>query len=308
MIITEAKYRQSKNKRILAGQKQEQQVSFYLNREFKNSSDLFIFNDLRLSHDNENAQIDHLVIHKYGFIIIESKSIYGEVKINQAGEWQRNYKGGRFEGMPSPIKQVELQHQLLKQLLNSKSETLLGKTLGLQSRFGGRDYQTVIATSNNTVLHRKYLKKEYNEVVVRAESVVEKVKNIIKPKGFLFDERPSFNKDELINILNFLTPDIDKQQSSSNRVEPSEAPVLAEKSPETINLYCDHCNSEIQLIPKSGRYGYYIRCGNCEKNTALKRPCPVCSSKKTKASKNKDQYHLNCTECEVKTPFEPFQD
>ena len=99
-----------------AGQKQELDVAFYLRRAFKDHPQVFVFNDVKFKHNGESAQIDHLIVYTYGFILIESKSITGEVAINQHQEWSRSYRG-QWQGMPSPIKQVELQLALLKSLV-----------------------------------------------------------------------------------------------------------------------------------------------------------------------------------------------
>ena len=62
-------------------------MAFYLKREFTKDDDIFVFNDLRFSYQGEYSQIDHLILHRFGFVLIESKSIYGEVKVNAQGEW-----------------------------------------------------------------------------------------------------------------------------------------------------------------------------------------------------------------------------
>ena len=99
-----------------AGLKQEQDVAFFLRRGFKEHQKIFVFNDLKFCFNNETAQIDHLILYPYGFILIESKSITGEVLVNPQQEWSRSYQG-TWRGMPSPIKQVELQQALLRDLM-----------------------------------------------------------------------------------------------------------------------------------------------------------------------------------------------
>ena len=94
-----------------AGLKQELDVAFFLRRAFKNHQQVYVINDYKFTFNNETAQIDHLVIYPYGFVLIESKSITGEVKVNELGEWARSYDN-KWSGMPSPIKQVELQQKL----------------------------------------------------------------------------------------------------------------------------------------------------------------------------------------------------
>lgn len=50
----------------------------------------------------EYAQIDHLVVHPFRLVNIESKSIHGEVKVNGHGEWSRSYRG-QWYGMPTGV-------------------------------------------------------------------------------------------------------------------------------------------------------------------------------------------------------------
>lgn len=109
---------------LKAGQKQEQDVAFFLRRYFKGDKNILIFNDIKITHNEETAQIDHLVLYLYGFVLIESKSITGEVSVNKQEEWSRSYNK-QWRGMPSPIKQVELQQKLLKELLYEENKGTL---------------------------------------------------------------------------------------------------------------------------------------------------------------------------------------
>lgn len=77
----------------IAGEKQESQVSYFLHRYFGNNDNYRILNDLHIEVNGVKSQIDHLVIYKAGFIVVESKSIKGEVRVNSLGEWERSYNG-----------------------------------------------------------------------------------------------------------------------------------------------------------------------------------------------------------------------
>ena len=113
MILKDKELQNVKAPNAIAGQKQEQDIAFFLRREFKDHPQVFIINDYKFSFNDETAQIDHLIIYPYGFLIVESKSISGEVKVNELGEWSRSFKS-KWSGMPSPIKQAELQQKLLR--------------------------------------------------------------------------------------------------------------------------------------------------------------------------------------------------
>src|SRR5690554_4117686 len=93
MILKEKDAYSGTDERGYYGHKQEQDVAFHLRREFGDSQQVRIIHDLVIEHGGERAQIDHLVIHPYGFIIIESKSIVGEVQVNAEGEWSGGNRG-----------------------------------------------------------------------------------------------------------------------------------------------------------------------------------------------------------------------
>jgi hypothetical protein len=70
-------------------------------------------------------------VHPCGLVSIESKSIYGEVKVDSHGEWPRSYRGDWY-GMPSPVRQAELQESLVKERLRENVEKFLRRLPGLQ--------------------------------------------------------------------------------------------------------------------------------------------------------------------------------
>ena len=98
MIIKKSEFKQSRSSMIRAGQKQEQDVAFFLRREFKDTPNIFIINDFKFTFNDETAQIDHLLLYPYGFILMESKSIKGKVKVNDFGEWRRSLKPSSDSG------------------------------------------------------------------------------------------------------------------------------------------------------------------------------------------------------------------
>lgn len=82
MIIKEHTPTHTSDRFRRAGDEAEQQMAFYLRRAFGDDPHVHVFNNLRLEHGGEVAQIDHLVFHRSGFIVVESKSVTSSVKIN----------------------------------------------------------------------------------------------------------------------------------------------------------------------------------------------------------------------------------
>jgi len=50
------------------GEAAEKQMAFYLNRQFGDARDVFVFNDLRIERNGEVAQMDHLIVHQPKYI------------------------------------------------------------------------------------------------------------------------------------------------------------------------------------------------------------------------------------------------
>ncbi|MEM1422937.1 MAG: nuclease-related domain-containing protein, partial [Planctomycetota bacterium] len=131
-----------KDARRTAGHDAEQQMAHYLAREFESASDVAVLHGLRLVDDTRTdvgggpmvAQIDHLVLHRCGALIVESKSCAGSVKIagSSSGrdEWTiMTRREKRWRGMPSPIQQANRQAQVLRRVLQGRRDEVLGKAL-----------------------------------------------------------------------------------------------------------------------------------------------------------------------------------
>ncbi|MFD1732160.1 nuclease-related domain-containing protein [Deinococcus malanensis] len=71
-----------------------------MRRAYGSDPDVHVFHNLRFERGQEAAQIDHLVLHRSGAIIVESKSVTSAVRINEREEWARQWNG-RWAGMPS---------------------------------------------------------------------------------------------------------------------------------------------------------------------------------------------------------------
>ena len=165
------------NARAAAGHQAEREMAFYLRRALKDSPDLLVFNGLRFVFGEDVAQIDHLVLHKYGVILLESKSVTAKVEVNERGEWTRWY-GETVQGMPSPVLQARRQAEFLKKYLNAHADDLLGKILGLQKRFGGMETDVLVAISDSGIIVRPRNGAAVLAEVLKADQVVDQVKAI----------------------------------------------------------------------------------------------------------------------------------
>ncbi|WP_137224928.1 nuclease-related domain-containing protein [Shewanella sp. MEBiC00475] len=334
MILKTKTLQMTKTPQTIAGQKQEQDVAFFLRRAFKDHPEVLVINDFKFSFNDETAQIDHLIVYTYGFVLIESKSIKGHVKVNNQGEWTRSYNS-QWSGMSSPIKQVELQQALLKEMLMHHKSEILSKLLGIkQQGFNGRCWHYLCAVSSNAVIDRKTMPKEISDKLYKTEFLVDELKNIMKLKHKLIrlvsvtDTRPDFSQQELDSIGQFLIsqhidsniqqvdgapaqlkqiqpipkrPELKSALAPTNHLAQSNATILAPVAALAPDqhpiLSCKYCGESTLYTPMHGKFGYYINCNQCSKNTSMKQPCPQCQSKNTKVTKRKETYTLNCVDC-----------
>lgn len=161
----------------IAGAKAEVQMAFYLRRAFYDDPDIYVLNDVRFEDDTGDAtQVDHLVVHKYGFTIVESKSVTSGIKVNKQHEWIR-FWNKRPQGMPSPVQQAKRQIEFLKRALNSNAEELTGKLMGLlQKRFGNYAWDIIVAISDSGTITREVEVPE----LCKADQVTERIRERFK--------------------------------------------------------------------------------------------------------------------------------
>lgn len=136
-----------------AGRVAEEHMAFYLRRAFAADPDVRIFNGIRLEHAGDAAQVDHLVLHKWGLVVIESKSVTTRVKINAQGEWTRLVQGS-WRGMPSPVLQAQRQADFVRARLKENVAHLLDRMLGLQMQFGAMPLDVLVAISDGGMIDR----------------------------------------------------------------------------------------------------------------------------------------------------------
>ena len=313
-----------KDRRQQAGADAESQMAHYLNRAFQHNEQVFVLHGLRLE-DREQpeqdgspgvCQIDHLVVHRRGLFIIESKSVTEEVRIRSDGsggdEWSRVWRG-KETGMPSPIQQARRQSNFLQAFLQRHREDLLGKmplgTRGIAKVAKGTDQrcftkapiQQVVAVSDKGRIKRiggwKEPSEPFQTFVTKADLVSDKITQEIAAhrKGASISRtrsdgeygRWAVEEAETKKVAEFLAAQhvdrpgapptrANKTAPNQNRTRPRNKTTGAGRP---ANAACKHCGSK-DLTARSGKYGYYWNCGACNKTTTMPVECSACGAKK----------------------------
>lgn len=166
MIIKELEPFRGTDKFQIAGRQAEEQMAFYLRRYFGDSEDVYIINDLRLGRDGESLQIDHLVVHQNGLIIIESKSVTKKITITKDFQWIRQYKDNS-SGMKSPIIQAEMQKMLLESIMEELRT-------GYKCDIPSQNIESFVAISDNGII--EWSSHNPIEGVYKADQICNKIK------------------------------------------------------------------------------------------------------------------------------------
>ncbi|MGB4811533.1 MAG: nuclease-related domain-containing protein [Methylophilaceae bacterium] len=177
MILKEKQLTNSTDPKLKAGEDAEKQMAFYLGRVFGKEKDCFVLNDLRITHKDDTAQVDHLIITRFGLFIIESKSVHGEISVNKHKEWTRTYMN-KSQGMASPILQAEAQGRVLKDFIRENRELLLGKMLfgTTQKGFKFCPVFIYVAISDTGIIERKTDIPELLKADQVSQAISEKLK------------------------------------------------------------------------------------------------------------------------------------
>ena len=298
MVAKELDVRPSKDKRQAAGQRAEAQLAFYLKRAFSERSELIVLNDLRLSDKGDVAQLDHLVLHPYGIVVIESKSIGTAVKINAHGEWLRVYQN-RYQGMPSPKLQVERQVHFLRHFLATEAGPMLGQGKDA-ALFQSLPIDTLVAISDKAVIHRETT--EPLDYLVKAEQVPVKLEALMRlrtPAKSWFGlgrVNAGLSEVDLTTLAKFL------QQRHTLLEAPPPEPRLESRAPKPTSTHaCKHCQSDALEI-RWGKHSYYFKCLKCEGNTAIREPCRTCQEN-LRLRKDGKQFLAECGTCKTSLVF-----
>ncbi|MEE3339832.1 MAG: NERD domain-containing protein [Hallerella sp.] len=177
----EGKLKEKIDKQIAAaeaGLYGEKQIAY----ELKNSGmDMLIAHDLYLEKNDLSAQIDYLVVtHKHVFVI-ECKNLYGNIEIDDKGNFIRHKGQGKFyrkEGFTSPVSQNERHLNVLKEIRKEYKTNVLTQAIFVNKVFPQAFRSVVVLANPKTILNDKNAPKEVRDIVIRLDQLVAFIKRV----------------------------------------------------------------------------------------------------------------------------------
>lgn len=301
MIIKPLDPFDSTEKYAIAGRKAEEKMAFYLGVDFEDEPDIHVINGLRVELDDGAVQIDHLVIHPYGMIIVESKSVTGKVQIKEDGQWIRWFND-KASGMESPLKQGEIQAKRLKKHLNKKANPA--------NYFDAVPVDVITAISDQGVII--WPNGQSIKGVMKADQVTEKIRkkiDLLKGQGEP-KKLPDSHIKLICNYMLAVNKPLEKKAAAAPKVAEQPVVVYQVKEPKAATApkpanpapgkatrsgkICRFCGS-FNLEIKYG-HNYYFHCLDCAKSTPIHSICPSCNNLE-RLRKQGREFFVECQPC-----------
>lgn len=284
-----------------AGRRAEKQMAFYLNRAFAEDSVIRVLSDVRVERNGEAAQMDHVVIHRYGVVIVESKSVTTAVRVNTLGEWERR-SGSQWRGMASPLLQAERQGELLRRLLHDHTEALLDRMAfgAVQTTFRNMALDALVAISDSGSISRP--SPDSFPAVMKADQVVPHIRGLLsryRQQNSVLNFRladinsapRTFSEREVTAIAAFL--------QARNRQTAAIDPLQSSTKP---SVRCRACGTGLRFIDWERKAGYHFRCRSCDATEVITVVCPRCHGEARITKQGKD-FSIKCRACSEKVPY-----
>jgi len=160
------------------GKQGEESVLFELMNSFM---PMLILRDLRIEHENFSAQIDFVVITRKVIFIIECKNLFGDIQVNEAGDFIRTiqFGGNKIrEGIYSPITQNKRHLEIIKAVRKNNQSNILRKMM-LEQYFD-ENYKSVIVLANTkTIIDVRKADKGIRSQIIRNDQLISHMKKVI---------------------------------------------------------------------------------------------------------------------------------
>ena len=242
-------------KRLKIGIYGEEQIAF----ELKNSHmPLFVLHDLYLEQGELSAQIDFLIITRQRCFVIECKNLYGNIEINENGDFIRIVRDKqRFwrEGIYSPITQNHRHLELLKQICLGAAENRL-RQRAIERHFYDMYRGIVVLANPKTVLNMKTAPRDIQAQVIRVDQLLAYIRranalpgqgrNAMSDKEMeqlarYYYER---NKEPVGDYTQKYLDKIAESNGTQAHPQPDEAPIEQEATP---HILCPRCGAPMVL-------------------------------------------------------------
>jgi len=138
---------------------------------------ILILRDLYLEYKGLTAQIDYVVIDNRFVLVIECKTMVGDIEITSNGDFIRHFKNAagkvyKKEGIYSPIVQNQRHLEIIKRLICDNMSSVNEKKC--------KDvlHSIVVFANPKTIVNMKYAKAEVKKGIIRGDQLITHMKSL----------------------------------------------------------------------------------------------------------------------------------
>lgn len=136
---------------------------------------MYILHDINIEYRGYKAQIDFLVFTRKNCFIIECKHLYGDVFIDNKGDFYRS-NNGRLSAIYSPITQLERHINVIRKYINDRNG-FIGR-LVVSKTFDEYYHGIVVFSNENTRISDKNAPYSIKNRVIRADKIINYIKKM----------------------------------------------------------------------------------------------------------------------------------
>lgn len=261
---------------LQSGIKAEQQNAYYIDFHLKDNTNLIVLHDIRLEHNDRTAQIDHMIITRFGIELLESKSFKGKLTINEDYSLEID-NNGKVQTYPNPLEQSKRHAKVVEEFLKDKAN--LSKRIDF---FGGWEISSRVLIHPETTITNKKLPEDF----VRADTFLSKRNEEVDKMGVL----------QVFKLLGKITT-IDTAKEVAQLLIDAHTPIdfnyeAKYKVPQQNTITEPSHTIEEELKKEKLEAGKQTSV-----NDKLKEgdPCPFCSSKLVLRKGKNESYFLGCS-------------
>lgn len=207
------KYKVDKDIRLLElGIKGEEDILYELSNA---NLGLYVLRDVRIEIDDSVAQIDYVVISKKYTYLIECKNLIGNIKVDNTGQFQREYEYNNKkikESIFSPYVQATRHKDVLEKVWKSRHNKF--DVFYFKKHFDRLYKPLVVLANSKAILDISKAPKDIRNNIIRLDQLV----NYIKRDLNTTDSMPVLTKKEMeSHAKNWMEINSDKYHSIAKR-------------------------------------------------------------------------------------------
>lgn len=140
---------------------------------------MYIMHDLFFEQNGLKAQIDFLIVTRRLVIVLECKNLYGNITIDNQGNFTRKVQMGTYNqksGIYSPVTQNERHIKMIREMRRS-CQSLIAK-INFDKNFDEKYKSIVVLANSGSVLEMRYAPKDIKDKVVRLDGLIRYIEKL----------------------------------------------------------------------------------------------------------------------------------